>query len=119
MQPRLSSFLSTGDKDVSRGGDPVRSALDALSNISFDQLFCVHTLFGCLVPIILSDVHLFQQRNQPRDIQCHVSEVPLSISRAVPLQAPRGKAEEIVSHPRRLRYGPRPSIVIVQYGWTK
>lgn len=87
---------SPGNKDAGSGSDPVCSAVDALQDFSFDKLFCDDTLSGRLVRTVLSDLHLCQQRYKPCDIQCHVSEVSLCVSRALPLPAARGKSEDTV-----------------------
>lgn len=101
-------FFPTGDKDVGSSGDPICSTVDALPDFSFNQLFCVDTLSECLVPPVLSDMHLCQQCYKPCDIQRNVSEVSLSVSRALPLPAPRGKSEDAVNDPDWLQHHPRP-----------
>lgn len=88
-----------GDKDARGGGGPLRSALDALPHFGPDQLICVYTLPECLVPALLSDLHLRQQRHQPPHLQPHVTEVPLRLSAAIPLQADGGILEDVVSGP--------------------
>lgn len=112
-------FFFTGDQDACSSGDPLRSAVDALPDSSFDQLFCVHTLSGCLVPVVLSDMYLCQQCYQPCDIQCHVSEVPLCISRAVPLPAAKRTSEDAVSDSDRLRHHPRLTNLSGQQQWNQ
>lgn len=111
-------FFSTGDQDAGSSGYPLRSVVDALPDSGFDQLFCVHTISGCLVPVVLSDMHLCQQCYQPCDIQCHVSEVPLGISRAVSLPAARWTSEDTISNSDRLLHSPRLTDLPAQQQWN-
>lgn len=92
----------SGNKDVGGHSDPVRPALDALQDSGFDKLLRDDALPERLVCAVLSDVHLRQQRDKPRHIQRHVSEIPLCISGAVPLPTAGGKSEDAVDDSSRL-----------------
>lgn len=86
MFSHSSVSFETDNKDVSCSGRPLRPALDALPNTGGGQLLHRPTLPQQLVPALLSDVHLHQQRCQPHHLQPHVPEVPRGVQKALQVQ---------------------------------
>lgn len=76
----------TDNKDVGCGGRPLRVALDALPNTGGGKLLHRPAVPQHLVPALLPNVHLRQQRHQPHHLQPHVSEVSCCIQKALQVQ---------------------------------
>lgn len=75
-----------GDKDVGSGGGSVCRALDALPHPGGGQLFPPAGLSGHLVPAVLSQLCVSEQRHQSGYLQCHVTEVPRRLQEALQMQ---------------------------------